>query len=124
MAATIQIEAFTLKRLALLASSMALLSSCAQGQSPQPQPSIKVDASITVYPITQAIAKEFNFTTEAPVKVAVEFSGTSGDFKRFCSGETDINNASRPIQLKETVFNGKSEFNLTIGELLRKQAKF
>jgi phosphate transport system substrate-binding protein len=101
MAATIQLEAFTLKRLALLASAMALLSSCAQVQSQQPQSSIKVDGSSTVYPITQAVGKEFNFTTKAPVKVTVEFSGTSGGFKRFCSGETDINNASRPIQLKE-----------------------
>ncbi|MFN3535802.1 MAG: PstS family phosphate ABC transporter substrate-binding protein, partial [Desulfatiglandales bacterium] len=61
---------------------------------------IRADGSSTVYPITQAVAEEF--TTRNPqVKVTVAFSGTGGGFKKFCRGETDIQNASRPILPQE-----------------------
>jgi phosphate transport system substrate-binding protein len=63
--------------------------------------SIKIDGSSTVYPITQAIAQKFKNSSKEPVDLSVNFSGTSGGFKKFCAGETDINNASRPIQAKE-----------------------
>jgi phosphate transport system substrate-binding protein len=59
---------------------------------------IKIDGSSTVFPITEAIAEEFQKQT--PVKVTVGISGTGGGFKKFVRGEIDISNGSRPI-LKE-----------------------
>ncbi|MBW4683945.1 MAG: PstS family phosphate ABC transporter substrate-binding protein [Komarekiella atlantica HA4396-MV6] len=58
---------------------------------------IKIDGSSTVYPITQAIAKEFQADPKNNAQVQVNFSGTSAGFEKFCAGETDISNASRPI---------------------------
>jgi phosphate transport system substrate-binding protein len=60
---------------------------------------IKIDGSSTVYPITEAVAEEFQ--KETKIKVTVGESGTGGGFKKFCRGETDISNASRPILKKE-----------------------
>lgn len=60
---------------------------------------IKIDGSSTVYPITEAVAEEFQAAQK--VKVTVGESGTGGGFKKFCRGETDISNASRPILQKE-----------------------
>jgi phosphate transport system substrate-binding protein len=61
---------------------------------------IEIDGSSTVFPITQAVAEEFQ--NEYPdVRVNVGVSGTGGGFKRFQVGETDINDASRPIKSSE-----------------------
>ena len=60
---------------------------------------IKIDGSSTVYPITEAVAEEFQKSTK--IKVTVGESGTGSGFKKFCRGETDISNASRPIAQKE-----------------------
>ncbi len=61
---------------------------------------VRIDGSSTVYPITEAVAEEYR--TEAPdVKVLVGLSGTGGGFKKFSRGETDINDASRPIKDSE-----------------------
>lgn len=60
---------------------------------------IKIDGSSTVYPITEAVAEEFQ--KEKKIKVTVGISGTGGGFKKFCRGETDISEASRPILAKE-----------------------
>lgn len=60
---------------------------------------IKIDGSSTVYPITEAVAEEFQAANK--VKVTVGISGTGGGFKKFCRGETDISDASRPILKKE-----------------------
>jgi phosphate transport system substrate-binding protein len=60
---------------------------------------IKIDGSSTVYPITEAVAEEFQ--KAQGVKVTVGESGTGGGFKKFCRGETDISDASRPITQKE-----------------------
>ncbi|SFN72416.1 PstS family phosphate ABC transporter substrate-binding protein [Nitrosospira briensis] len=62
---------------------------------------IKIDGSSTMYPITEAVVKNFQTTQKDPIKVAVGVSGTSGGFMKFCRGEIDIVNASRPIQGKE-----------------------
>lgn len=62
---------------------------------------IKIDGSSTVYPITEAVAEEFSELTSDRVRVTVGISGTGGGFKRFCAGETDISDASRPIKDKE-----------------------
>jgi phosphate transport system substrate-binding protein len=64
-----------------------------------PEKVIKIDGSSTVYPITEAIAEEFQ--KEKKTKVTVGISGTGGGFKKFCRGETDISEASRPILKKE-----------------------
>ena len=67
----------------------------------QSGPIVKVDGSSTVYPITEAVAEEFQKMKKNAVKVTVGISGTGGGFKKFCRGETDISNASRPILKKE-----------------------
>ena len=60
---------------------------------------IPIDGSSTVYPITEAVAEDFQKKTGTKVTVGV--SGTGGGFKKFCRGETMISNASRPISKKE-----------------------
>ena len=62
---------------------------------------IKIDGSSTVYPVTEAVAEDFQKATKGATKVTVGISGTGGGFKKFCRGETDISNASRPILKKE-----------------------
>ncbi|MDZ8106744.1 MAG: PstS family phosphate ABC transporter substrate-binding protein [Nostoc sp. DedQUE12a] len=61
---------------------------------------VRVDGSSTVYPISEAMAEEFQKANPG-VKVTVASSGTGGGFKKFCAGETDISNASRPIKPEE-----------------------
>jgi phosphate transport system substrate-binding protein len=61
---------------------------------------IEIDGSSTVFPITQAVAEEFQ-KDHPDVRVNVGVSGTGGGFKRFQVGETDINDASRPIKSSE-----------------------
>jgi phosphate transport system substrate-binding protein len=63
------------------------------------QAQIKADGSSTVYPLTERAASDFQKATGKRVTVAI--SGTGGGFKKFCKGETDISNASRPIAEKE-----------------------
>ena len=58
---------------------------------------IKVDGSSTVYPISEAVAEEFQKANRS-AHVTVGVSGTGGGFQKFCRGETDISNASRPIK--------------------------
>jgi phosphate transport system substrate-binding protein len=62
--------------------------------------SVKVDGSSTVFPVTEAVAEEFQKANKN-LKVTVGISGTGGGFKKFCRGETDIQNASRPITANE-----------------------
>ncbi len=61
---------------------------------------IRIDGSSTVFPITEAVAEEFQ-KTHPGVRVTVGISGTGGGFKKFGMGETDISNASRPIKPSE-----------------------
>jgi len=61
---------------------------------------VKADGSSTVFPITEAVAEEFQNATK-DVMVTVGLSGTGGGFKKFCVGETDISDASRPIKASE-----------------------
>ncbi|MBE9209363.1 PstS family phosphate ABC transporter substrate-binding protein [Nostoc sp. LEGE 06077] len=106
------------KKLALVLTTLALVSSCADGSTSNTQsqqsPSaievsnstktgttIKIDGSSTVYPITQAIAQEFQASSNNKAQVEVKFSGTTGGFEKFCAGETAVSNASRPILLAE-----------------------
>jgi phosphate transport system substrate-binding protein len=62
---------------------------------------IKIDGSSTVFPITEGVAEDFQKAKKGAVKVTVGISGTGGGFKKFCRGEIDIGNASRPILAKE-----------------------
>jgi phosphate transport system substrate-binding protein len=62
---------------------------------------IQIDGSSTVFPITEAVAEEFQKTKKGKVKVTVGISGTGGGFKKFCRGEIDISDASRPITSAE-----------------------
>ncbi|BER92378.1 PstS family phosphate ABC transporter substrate-binding protein [Atrimonas thermophila] len=61
---------------------------------------VSIDGSSTIYPITEAVAEEFQMENRN-IKVVVGISGTGGGFKRFCRGEIDINDASRPIKASE-----------------------
>lgn len=91
--------AFGLCLFVAMSGAGATLNSCSRARS-QPV-SILIDGSSTVFPITQAVAKEFQNTQEEDIKIKVDFTGTGGGFRKFCAGETDISNASRPIQPKE-----------------------
>lgn len=103
-------------KLALAVGMLALASCTTTSQAPTPTqssptatpvsnseiiPTIKIDGSSTVFPITQVIAKEYQANPNTKAQVTVDISGTSGGFKKFCAGETDISNASRPISTEE-----------------------
>jgi phosphate transport system substrate-binding protein len=72
----------------------------ASGSSEKLSGNITIDGSSTVFPISEAVAEEFQ-TENQGVKVSVAQSGTGGGFKKFTKGETDISNASRPISTEE-----------------------
>jgi phosphate transport system substrate-binding protein len=61
---------------------------------------VELDGSSTVFPISEAVAEEFGKVNKE-VRVTVGVSGTGGGFKRFCAGETDISDASRPIKVSD-----------------------
>jgi phosphate transport system substrate-binding protein len=61
---------------------------------------VQIDGSSTVFPVTEAMAEEFQKANPG-VKVTVGISGTGGGFKKFCRGEIDISDASRPIKSQE-----------------------
>ncbi|TAJ99225.1 MAG: PstS family phosphate ABC transporter substrate-binding protein [Chloroflexota bacterium] len=105
-------------RLAALALTATLaIAACGGGATPGPSSgptsgtptesmaplsgTITIDGSSTVYPITELVAEEFQFANNNTVQVPVAFSGTGGGFKKFCTGETDINDASRPIKAED-----------------------
>ena len=110
------------KRLTALAIAAAVLAgACSAAATPAPTPApttpgasavpatptpaplkgeILINGSSTVYPVTEAVAEEF-MKVYPGVRVAVAFAGTGGGFKKFCAGETDANNASRPIKAKD-----------------------
>lgn len=77
---------------------------------------VRIDGSSTVFPISQAAAEEFQ-KVHGEVKVVVGTSGTGGGFKKFVVGETDINDASRPIKDSEVELckeNGIEFLELTV----------
>jgi phosphate transport system substrate-binding protein len=73
---------------------------------------ITIDGSSTVYPITLAVAEEFNIDNP-DAQISVAFSGTGGGFKKFCAGETQINNASRPIKEEEAALCAEAGIEFT-----------
>jgi phosphate transport system substrate-binding protein len=72
----------------------------ASAQAADLEGTILIDGSSTVAPITAAVAEEFQ-RENSNVRVPVGISGTGGGFKKFCAGETDISDASRPIKESE-----------------------
>jgi phosphate transport system substrate-binding protein len=78
-----------------MAGGVALLACSGYGSAG----AVDVDGSSTVAPITEAVAEEYAKVGEAAVSVGI--SGTGGGFDKFCRGETDINDASRPIKDSE-----------------------
>jgi phosphate transport system substrate-binding protein len=78
---------------------------------------IKIDGSSTVYPMTEAVAEEFQKEKKGKVKVTVGISGTGGGFKKFVRGETDIQDASRPIlkeEMEQARMNGIEYIELPV----------
>lgn len=96
--------------IALTSLTATLLSSCSsQVESRQaPIRTIKIDGSSTVYPITNAIAAQFQATQTEQTKITLDISGTSAGFRKFCEGTTDISNASRPILNDEMALCNKN----------------
>ncbi|MGH2799967.1 MAG: PstS family phosphate ABC transporter substrate-binding protein, partial [Thermoleophilaceae bacterium] len=72
------------------------------GQTAALSGQVRIDGSSTVFPISEAMAEEFQ-KRHRDVKVTVGISGTGGGFKKFCNNETDISDASRPIRDSEKV---------------------
>ncbi len=88
---------------AAIISASFIIGGCGGGAkdaSPGLEGTIAVDGSSTVFPITEAVAEEFQ-KLHRKARVTVGISGTGGGFKKFCAGETDICDASRPIKPKE-----------------------
>ncbi|MBV6448602.1 PstS family phosphate ABC transporter substrate-binding protein [Nitrosomonas sp.] len=75
----------------------ALLGATVIAGSAVASPIVKIDGSSTVFPITEAVAEDFQIAKRGAVRVTVGISGTGGGFKKFCRNEIDIVNASRPI---------------------------
>ena len=79
---------------------------------------IEIDGSSTVAPVTEAVAEEFGLAGASNVEIALGVSGTGGGFERFCNGETDISNASRPISEEEVALceaNGVAYSEFQVG---------
>src|SRR5687767_7249140 len=68
---------------------------------------VSLDGSSTVFPISEAVAEEFQ-KADKNVRVTVGISGTGGGFQKFCRGEIDIADASRPISATEVAACEKS----------------
>lgn len=80
--------------------SLCLMLLTALSQNSFAAETIKIDGSSTVFPISEAVAEEFQ-KNQPKVRVTVGLSGTGGGFKKFVVGETDISDASRPIKTEE-----------------------
>lgn len=88
-------------RLGVVAAVAALSGSLIPAALSQGTPIVRIDGSSTVFPVTEAVAEAFQKAQGGKIRVTVGVSGTGGGFKKFCRGETDISNASRPILAKE-----------------------
>ena len=84
-----------------IAKSIAAIFAVAAIATPAAAQIVKIDGSSTVFPVTEAVAEDFQKSVKGKIKVTVGISGTGGGFKKFCRGETDISNASRPILVPE-----------------------
>ena len=90
-----------MKMTKIAAVAAVALTSATAASLVQAQALVKIDGSSTVYPITEAVAEDFQKAKKNSIRVTVGISGTGGGFKKFCRGETDVSDASRPITKKE-----------------------
>lgn len=86
--------------------ALAALAACGDGGTQAPaggttSEQIAIDGSSTVFPLAEAAAEQFTNSQTAAARVTVGESGTGGGFGKFCRGETQISNASRPISAEE-----------------------
>ena len=105
-----RLNAFRTIALGLAAAGLAAFAIACSDDASEPEPggtpvarlsgSVLIDGSSTVFPITEAVAEEFN-KVERNVRVTVGISGTGGGFQKFCNGETAIQDASRQITASE-----------------------
>lgn len=86
---------------ALTAASVTLMSGILAAPFAMAAETVQVDGSSTVFPITEAVAEEFQKEMKGDIRVTVGVSGTGGGFKKFCNGETAATGASRPIKKEE-----------------------
>ena len=84
-----------------LGFGVVMLTALASAHAAAQTQTVKIDGSSTVFPVTEAVAEDFQKATKGKVRVTVGISGTGGGFKKFCRGEIDISNASRPILKSE-----------------------
>ena len=84
----------------LTAAACSSSGSGSDGSSSDLSGSIRIDGSSTVAPLSEAAAELF-MEQNPGVQVSVATSGTGGGFEKFCNGETDISDASRPIKQSE-----------------------
>lgn len=93
-----------LKILIILILAGVLLAGCVDKSTDTPSTqlsgNVKVDGSSTVFPISEAVGEEYQ-KLHPRVRVTMGVSGTGGGFNKFCVGEVDINDASRPIKESE-----------------------
>jgi phosphate transport system substrate-binding protein len=87
-------------KIVTLARTLTFLMAAVAADGALAQAVVQIDGSSTVYPVTEAMAEEFQKKNK-DIKVTVGISGTGGGFKKFCRGETDISDASRPISASE-----------------------
>ena len=100
-------------RVGILSATALALAACGETETTTsgttttsgPAPIIAIDGSSTVFPITEAVAEEFQKVNRARITVGV--SGTGGGFKKFCASETVISDASRPIKSSEVTLCGE-----------------
>jgi phosphate transport system substrate-binding protein len=97
---TVTFRRLTTRRVAGVCGTALVLASCACAGGPPAADLITLDGSSTVFPISEAVAEEFQKVTPG-ARVTVGISGTGGGFQRFCRSETLISNASRPILASE-----------------------
>ena len=98
-----------MKQMLVVFPLLLVLTACGQPDAPteattesssQLSGKVRLDGSSTVFPISEAVAEEYS-AVQPRVRVTVGVSGTGGGFKKFINGETDINDASRPIKGSE-----------------------
>jgi len=104
---------FPVRHAALFVVLVCTLAACGGGSTSSGTASsggtalVTLDGSSTVFPISEAVAEEFQKANQG-VNVTVGISGTGGGFQKFCRGEIDISDASRPISATEVEACGKS----------------
>jgi phosphate transport system substrate-binding protein len=101
-------------RLAAAGFALLLVAAACGGPGASPTPTgglsgtIAIDGSSTVGPLSEVAAQLFEEHTNRSVTVSVAQSGTSGGFQKFCKGETQMNDASRPIKQSEIDLCGEN----------------